>query len=94
MVRGSESTIISYHPSRELHTITSKDLHTRMRLVGKSVYWQNIFKKTIDPTFVLLSILWHALYAWDEALEKLYAHFCWLVSVVLVSRGGYLAFTI
>jgi hypothetical protein len=83
MVRGAESTIISYHPTKEWHTISAKDLHTRMRLVGKSVYWQNIFRKTVDPTFVLLAILWHALYAWDEALETLYAHFCWLVSATL-----------
>jgi hypothetical protein len=33
-----------------------------------------------DPTFVFLAILWSALYAWDEALEALYAHFSWLVS--------------
>jgi hypothetical protein len=82
MVRGAESTIISYHPTKEWYTISSKDLFTRMRLVGKSVYWQIIFRKTIDPTFALLSILWHALYAWDEALENLYVHFCCLVRIM------------
>jgi hypothetical protein len=25
-------------------------------------------------------MLWYALYAWDEALENLYVHICWLVS--------------
>jgi hypothetical protein len=32
-----------------------------------------------DPTFVFLAVLWSAVYAWDEALEALYAHFSWLV---------------
>lgn len=41
---------------------------------------QIIVRKTKDPTFVFLAVLWSALYAWDEALEVLYAHFCWLVS--------------
>jgi len=46
---------------------------------GQSVYWQSIFQKTPDPTFVLLAFIWHAMYAWDEALESLYAHICTLV---------------
>ena len=47
---------------------------------GQSVYWQSIFQKTHDPTFVLLTFVWHAMYAWDEALENLYDHICSLVS--------------
>jgi hypothetical protein len=31
-----------------------------------------------------LAVLWSALYAWDEALEELYDHFCWLVSTRIV----------
>ena len=41
---------------------------------------QNIVRNSTDPTFVFLALLWSALYAWDEALEHLYSHFCWLVS--------------
>ena len=32
-----------------------------------------IFEVTPDPTFVLI-LLWQAIYAWDEAIEDLYAH--------------------
>ena len=48
--------------------------------VGQSVYWQNIFQRSPDPTFVLLTFIWHAMYAWDEALERLYTYICYLVS--------------
>jgi len=40
------------------------------------VYWQSMFQKSSDPTFVLLTFIWHAMYAWDEALENLYDHIC------------------
>ena len=46
---------------------------------GQSVYWQHMFQKSPDPTFVFLTFIWHALYAWDEALENLYEHICYLV---------------
>ena len=39
-----------------------------------------MFQKSRDPTFVLLTFIWHAMYAWDEALEHLYEHICTLVS--------------
>jgi hypothetical protein len=51
---------------------------------GQSVYWQKIFQDSPDPTFVLLAFIWHAMYAWDEALEDLYAHICHLVSVFCI----------
>lgn len=50
---------------------------------GQSVYWQSMFQKSVDPTFVLLTFIWHAIYAWDEALENLYQHICSLVSFVV-----------
>ncbi|KAL0946131.1 hypothetical protein HGRIS_012396 [Hohenbuehelia grisea] len=65
---------------------TAARLHQRVRFAGQSVYWQNIFTKSRDPTFVLLTFLWHALYAWDEALEVLYSHVCYLESRVMVSN--------
>lgn len=80
MIRSEDTnTILSYHPSEEQRT-TAKQLHTRIRFAGQSVYWQNIFQKSRDGTFVYLTYIWHALYAWDEALETLYAHICFLVS--------------
>lgn len=39
-----------------------------------------VFREANDPTFALLPILWHPLYSWDEALENLYGHICYLVS--------------
>jgi len=49
------------------------------------VYWNKIFASTInsDPTFVLLSILWYALYAWDESFDNLYIHICSLEARVM-----------
>ena len=49
---------------------------------GQSVYWQTIFQKSPDPTFVLLTFIWHTIYAWDEALEALYNHICTMVGCV------------
>ncbi|KAF9531382.1 hypothetical protein CPB83DRAFT_848934 [Crepidotus variabilis] len=39
-----------------------------------------------DPTFVFLSFLWYAAYAWDESLEALYSHICSLESEVIYSN--------
>ncbi|TFK29544.1 hypothetical protein FA15DRAFT_664093 [Coprinopsis marcescibilis] len=81
--RKSGSVIISFHPNLDLPTTTAPYLHERIRFAGQSVYWQNIFKSSTDPTFVLLTYLWHALYAWDEALENLYTHICHLETQVI-----------
>jgi len=79
MVRARQnSTIITYHPTPEWHSTTAENLHTRISLAGQSVYWQKIFEKSPDPTFMLLSTLWYALYAWDEAFDTLWEHICQL----------------
>ncbi|OJA16737.1 hypothetical protein AZE42_07559 [Rhizopogon vesiculosus] len=84
MVRGAKtSTIISYHPDSTWCQTSAKRLHSLMLLVGGSVYWRNIFSKTQDPTFLFLTILWYALYAWDESFELLYSHVSKLESDVL-----------
>ena len=59
-------------------------------LLGQSVYWQSIFQTSPDPTFVLLTFIWHALYAWDEALQALYIHICKIVSCVNSTSDVYL----
>jgi hypothetical protein len=85
MIRDLEtSTVVSYHADPEWQMTPARGLHSRVRLIGESVYWQHIFRKSIDPTFLLVAILWHAMYAWDEALESLYSHICYLVSSVTV----------
>jgi hypothetical protein len=76
------STMISYHPDCEWRMTTARDLQSRVRLIGESVYWQNIFKASNDPTLLLVALLWHVVYAWDQALETLYAHISFLVSFV------------
>ncbi|KAG5723879.1 hypothetical protein E4T56_gene9810 [Termitomyces sp. T112] len=79
-----DSTIISYHPTMSYHPVTEASyLRDRIRYAGQSVYWQLIFRNSPDPTFVLLTYVWHALYAWDEALEHLYNHICWLETKVI-----------
>jgi hypothetical protein len=63
MVRDtSASTIISYHSADEESTTSAKDLDASVRFLGDSVYFL-IFKNSLDPTLVLLAILWHALYS-------------------------------
>ncbi|KAF8963414.1 hypothetical protein BDZ97DRAFT_1919846 [Flammula alnicola] len=74
------STIISYHPNNDISS--ARFLHERIRFAGQSVYWQSIFKKSADPTFILLTFIWHAMYGWDEALEHLYEHICTLETQV------------
>ncbi|KAF9467131.1 hypothetical protein BDZ94DRAFT_1249633 [Collybia nuda] len=82
--KANGSTIISYHHEMDDHkTTTAKYLQERIRFAGQSVYWQSIFQKSSDPTFVLVVFLWHAMYAWDEALESLYKHICWLETRVI-----------
>ncbi|OJA16735.1 hypothetical protein AZE42_07557 [Rhizopogon vesiculosus] len=94
MVRDKESTIISYHPeptpihrhhsTLESSSISSaKRLHSLMRLVGDSVYWQSIFSKSDDPTLLFVAVLWYALYTWDETLESLHNYVMPLESDVL-----------
>ncbi|KAJ6535926.1 hypothetical protein DFH09DRAFT_1179170 [Mycena vulgaris] len=86
MVRSPKlSTIISYHPPQLHRTTTAHTLRTRLLAAGQSVYWNNIFTSTIsaDPTFVLLALLWYPIYAFDESLEALYLHICWLESRVM-----------
>ncbi|EKM78431.1 hypothetical protein AGABI1DRAFT_129541 [Agaricus bisporus var. burnettii JB137-S8] len=84
MIRNSKgSTIISYHPSLALPTTKAHDLHQRIELAGRSVYWQKMFQISSDPTFVMLIFLWHAMYAWDEAMENLYTHICNLETRVI-----------
>ncbi|KAJ7049156.1 hypothetical protein C8F01DRAFT_1003018 [Mycena amicta] len=79
------STIISYHPPHIHRTTSAYTLRTRLLAAGQSVYWNKIFTATIgsDPTFVLLALLWYPLYAFDESLEALYTHICWLESRVM-----------
>lgn len=82
MVRSPKhSTIISYHPPHTHRTTAASTLQARLLAAGQSVYWNKIFTSTIgsDPTLVLLALLWYPLYAFDESLEALYTHICWLV---------------
>ena len=73
------STIISYHPTEEHRETPAATMHARMHSMGSSMYWSRIFKEEKDPTFVVLSLLWYGMSAWDEAMDKLYIHICFLV---------------
>ncbi|KAF7304262.1 hypothetical protein HMN09_00827500 [Mycena chlorophos] len=86
MIRSPDmSTVISYHAPHTHRTTTAHTLRTRLLAAGHSVYWHKIFDTTmaLDPTFVLLALLWYPLYAFDESLEALYTHICWLESRVM-----------
>ncbi|KAG1883338.1 hypothetical protein F4604DRAFT_1920546 [Suillus subluteus] len=82
------STIISYHPGSIWCQTSAKRLHSLMQLVGGSVYWQKIFAKSKDLTFLFLAILWYPLYAWDESFELLYTHVSELESTVLQTNDN------
>ncbi|KAJ8522411.1 hypothetical protein ONZ45_g1008 [Pleurotus djamor] len=69
-------------PSKEMGT-SAQFLARRIRLAGQSVYWQSLYANSPDPSFILITYLWHALYAWDEALETLYQYVCWLETRVI-----------
>ncbi|KAH7925847.1 hypothetical protein BV22DRAFT_404743 [Leucogyrophana mollusca] len=93
MVRTSSpdsSTIISYHPSVCSGRTSSKLLHSLILRASQSVYWSKIFTGSNDPTFVLVAVLWYALYAWDEAFEMLYTHINYLESRVIATNETYL----
>lgn len=82
------STVISYHHT-DPDTTAADYLHERIRYAGQSVYWQNIFQRSPDPTFLVLLFLWHAMYAWDEALEILYRHILDMEKTVVGSSDIY-----
>ncbi|TFK75702.1 hypothetical protein BDN72DRAFT_451962 [Pluteus cervinus] len=85
LIRNTKgSTMISYHPHRG-HSTGARYLGDRLLLAGRSVYWQNILRQSSDPTFVLLVLMWHALYCWDEAMEHLYEHICNMELRVIIS---------
>jgi len=77
------NTLISFHANMGLPTTEAAYLHERIRFAGQSVYWQKMLEKTDDPTFLLLIFIWHAMYAWDEALQNLYEHICVLETDVI-----------
>ncbi|KAH7101558.1 cora-like Mg2+ transporter protein-domain-containing protein [Auriculariales sp. MPI-PUGE-AT-0066] len=86
LIRGAdESTIVMIHPeSKYWLTTSAEQMKERVLLAAKGVYWENILKQSQDPTFMLLIFLWHALYAWDEAMEVLYEHILYLERRVMI----------
>ncbi|KAH8829102.1 hypothetical protein DL96DRAFT_1596644 [Flagelloscypha sp. PMI_526] len=76
------STLIFFNPQKDGIT-SGQYMEQRIRFAGRSVYWQNIFRKSPEPSFVLLTFLWHCLYAWDESLEALYRYICDLETRVI-----------
>lgn len=82
----AESTILSFHahPGRSPNCdIYHKSLHKRLADC-KSDPYQEMFRNNKDPAFVLLLFMWYVVYAWDEALERLYAYIDDLVSILLL----------
>lgn len=47
-------------------------MYKRVHTAGQGVYWGRIWRDSDDPTFMLLVFMWHALYAWDEAMDALF----------------------
>jgi hypothetical protein len=82
---AESSTILSYHPHTGRNRtcdVYHKSLHKRLADC-KSDPYQEMFKNNKDPSFVLLLFMWYVVYAWDEALERLYMNIDERVSVLL-----------
>lgn len=90
MVRSTnESTLIVTLPQSKYWLTTSAvEMQDRVLLAGKGVYWSTILQQTKDPTFMLVIMLWHALYPWDEAMAVLYEHISYLVRLSIMKRQG------
>ncbi|KZV83553.1 hypothetical protein EXIGLDRAFT_728203 [Exidia glandulosa HHB12029] len=66
-------TLLSYHPKSKYWLTTSAEhMYKRVEMAGDGIYWGRIWRNSRDPTFMLLIIMWHALYAWDEAMDSLF----------------------
>jgi hypothetical protein len=75
MVRApTNSTLITIHPPRETRGTDAGTLHARLYYTGASAHWSKLYAQVTDPTFVIVTTLWHAFYAWDQALDILYEH--------------------
>jgi hypothetical protein len=80
MIRGENtSTVISYHHPESM--TSAEHFHPLMLVAGESAYWKDIFFKSKDPTYLVLAMLWYALYAWDESSDLLHDHLSSLVRV-------------
>lgn len=77
----NHQTLITIHPGP--HDDSALDMQDRIYMAGQGVYWGNLMRKTGDPIFVLLIVMWSALYLWDEAMEVLYSHITYLEIKVL-----------
>ncbi|KAH7929205.1 hypothetical protein BV22DRAFT_1003390, partial [Leucogyrophana mollusca] len=86
----SSSTILSYHPAVCVHRTSAKLLHSLILQVGRNLYWSEILHASTDPTFILVAILWYALYSWEEAFEKINEHSNWLEARVINTNETYL----
>lgn len=77
----NHQTLITIHPGP--HDDSALDMQDRIYMAGQGVYWGNLMRKTGDPIFVLLIVMWSALYLWDEAMEVLYSHITYFEIKVL-----------
>ena len=73
VVRATDNhTLITVHPGPVPHS--ARTLADRLMAAGQGVYWGNLLKRSHDPVFLLLIVMWSAIYAWDEAMSALYTH--------------------
>ncbi|EJD41233.1 hypothetical protein AURDEDRAFT_186597 [Auricularia subglabra TFB-10046 SS5] len=77
----NHQTLITIHPGP--YDDSALDMQDRIYMAGQGVYWGNLMRKTGDPIFVLLIVMWSALYLWDEAMEVLYSHITYFEIKVL-----------
>lgn len=68
---STTSTVISCHPNSEPQRASAKRLQSLVRRAEDSAHWSKVFRRSKDPTFIFLVILWYAQCAWDEAFAAL-----------------------
>ncbi|KZV92283.1 hypothetical protein EXIGLDRAFT_718560 [Exidia glandulosa HHB12029] len=76
-----QQTLITIHPDSAQDS--ARKLQKRIFMAGKGIYWGNLMRSVADPIFVLLIVMWSALYAWDEAMLVLYNHITYLETRVI-----------
>jgi hypothetical protein len=84
VVRATDNnTLITLHPGPVHHS--ARTLQKRLMAAAQGVYWKSLLSRAPDPVFLLLIVMWSAIYAWDEAMSALYTHVTHLEARVIRS---------
>ena len=82
LIRAEDhQTLITLHPSPAKGI--ARTMQDRIFMASNGIYWGRLMRENNDPIFVVLIVMWSALYVWDEAMEVLYSHITQLETRVI-----------